>query len=75
MRHCAKDIRKNGCHGNEISPRPLEWISQNEAQLSSHLSKSTGILEPNFGNMSCCCPLCFLEIFVGVQDLDGGTKS
>ena len=31
MGHCAKDIRKIGCHSDEISPGPLEWISQNEA--------------------------------------------
>ena len=41
-----KISEKNGCHSDEISPRALEWISQNEAQLSSHLSESTGILEP-----------------------------
>ena len=41
-----KIFEKIGCHSNEINPRPLEWISQNEAKLSSHLSESTGILEP-----------------------------
>ena len=40
-----KIFEKVGCHSDEISPRPLEWISRNEAQLSSHLSESTGILE------------------------------
>ena len=28
-----------------------------------------------FRNIGCCSPFRFLEIFVGVQDLDGGTKS
>ena len=28
-----------------------------------------------FKNIGCCCPFCFLEIFVGGQDLNGGTKS
>ena len=48
-RHYAKDIWKIGCHSddsNDVSPRPLQWLSQNEAWLSSHSSESTGILEP-----------------------------
>ena len=29
-----KILEKIGCHSNEISPRPLEWISQNEAGIT-----------------------------------------
>ena len=41
-----KIFEKMGCHSDESSPRPLEWISRNEAYPSSRLSESTGILEP-----------------------------
>ena len=41
-----KIFEKIDCHSDEIGPRPLEWISRNEACLSSHMSESTGILEP-----------------------------
>ena len=27
-----------------------------------------------FRTIGCCCPYCFLKIFVGGQDLDGGDK-
>ena len=30
-----KILEKIGCHSDEISPRPLEWISQNEALNSA----------------------------------------
>ena len=30
-----KIFEKIGCHSDEISPRPLEWISRNEAYNNS----------------------------------------
>ena len=36
-----KIFKKIGCHiddSNDVSPRPFQWISQNEACLSSHSS-------------------------------------
>ena len=41
-----KIFEKVGCHSDDVGPRPLQWILQNEAQLSSHLSESIGILKP-----------------------------
>ena len=36
-----KIFEKSGCHRNEISPRPLQWIHK-----MRHKSESAGILEP-----------------------------
>ena len=37
---------QNNMHTDDVGPRPFQWISRNEAQLSSHSSESIGILEP-----------------------------
>ena len=41
-----KIFEKNGCHSDDVGPRPLQRISRNEAELSSHSSESIRILEP-----------------------------
>ena len=41
-----KIFEQIGCHSEDVGPRPLQWISRNEVQLSSYLSESVGILEP-----------------------------
>ena len=39
-----KIFEKIGCHSDDVGPRPLQWISRDEAWLSNHSSESNGIL-------------------------------